>query len=265
MSLLSAETIAAALRRKAEAEAAGVSSPLQAVFVTVAREPQYVHATLRSFLETDPAAALLLPVTLMVGGTDAAYLRPYEEQGLARVVPMTPPEVERMNGFPVPEGKRTHYRYNTNYLRALTAERESGKGLLIFEDDLRFTGDWLRKLTETLQRIDLSTRRDFLLTLYSPFPYESGIDFDAISPDDFYGNQGLYYPPAVVKRMTVFFRLHAVERYGQPGDLAVATFCRLSAIPILRTRHSLVQHEGGVTTGLSPSGPVQHRSPTFVE
>ncbi len=265
MSLLSAETVAAALRRKAAAEAAGVASPLEAVFVTVAREPQYIHATLRSFLQADPAAALLLPVTLMVGGAEAAYLRPYEEQGLARILPMTPPEIERMESFAVPEGKRTHYRYNTNYLRALTVPRDPAQGLLIFEDDIGFAGDWLRKLATALRWIEGAGRKEFLLTLYSPFPYEAATDFDAIVPEDFYGNQGIYYPPAVVKRMAVFFRHLAVERYGQPGDLAVGAFCRAEAVPLLRTRRSLVQHEGVVTTGLSPLGDRQHRSPTFVE
>ena len=265
MSLLSAETVAAALRRKAEAEAAGISSPLEAVFLTVAREPQYIHVTLRSFLEADPAAALLLPVKLVVGGADAAYLRPYEEQGLARIMPMTPPEVERMEGFPVPEGRRTHYRLNTNYLRALTVPRDPAKGLLLFEDDIRFTGDWLRKLTTVLQWIEAARQKEFLLTLYSAFPYESTTEFDTIRPDDFYGSQGLYYPPTVVKRMAVFLRHLAVERYGPSADVGVGLFCREEAIPLLRTRHSLVQHEGMVTTGLSPAGGSQHRSPTFVE
>ena len=265
MSLLSAEVVEAALRRKAEAEAAGISSPLKIAFITVAREPQYIHATLRSFLESDPAAALLLPVTLMVGGAEAAYVRRYEEQGIARIFPMTPPEVARMEGFPVPEGKRTHYRFNTNYLRALMVEREAAKGLVVFEDDLRFTTDWLHKLMAGLQRIEASGQKEFVLTLYSPFPYEGQTDFDALRPEDFYGSQGIYYPSGLVKKMALFLRFFGIDRYAAPVDLAVGAFCRESNTPLLRTRHSLVQHEGVVTTGLSPSGGAQHRSPTFVE
>jgi hypothetical protein len=259
---LASAIIAGALQRRERMTADGVSCPLEAVFLTVDRQPEYIHTTLKSFLETDPAAALLLPVKILVGGPGIPdSLRRYEEEGLARLIPLTMEEWDRMEAFPAPEGKRVHHRYNTNYHRALATERDPGKSLLVFEDDLSFTLHWLQKLVRELERIDPEGGREFMMTLYSSFPFVGHGGLDRVPHGCFYGTQAMYYPRTLVPKLAFFFHFMGVANFGAPGDLVVRGYCEKEGTVLLRTRHSLVQHEGAVTTGLSTG---THRSPTFV-
>ncbi len=262
--LLRPETVHAALERQAALREQGFVCPYQASFLTVAREPEYIHATLQSFLESDPAAALLLPVTLAVGGTDAAYVAPYEEMGLARVRPMTPSEAEEMNTRPVPEGKRVHTRFNTNYHRALTVDVDPRNGLLVFEDDISYTRDWFRKFLELVARNAALQGDGFLFSFYSPHALGDSPEVGAIPTEMFYGTQGVYFPPAMRYDCALHLLWRGVNEYHNPADLILRNFCWANQKPILLSRNSLVQHEGMRTTGLSPDPESCHRSPTFV-
>lgn len=166
--LLSQAAVAAALQRKAEWDAQGVKTPLKASFLTIDRQPEYIHATLKSFLEQDPLAALLLPVNLIVGTTHADYVRPYEEMGLARIFAASEQEARIMEIFPVPDDRRVHYKTVFNYWRSLFLGLAAEDKLLLFEDDVSFTSNWLQKFTVLAKGAHGIKPDDFVLSLYSP-------------------------------------------------------------------------------------------------
>ncbi len=259
--LLEGEAVRAALERKREMEAAGISCPFQASFLTVQREPQYIHATLRSFLESDPLAALLLPVNLLVGGTDADFVRPYEEMGLARIFPLTRGEETRMNLRPVPCGKRVHMRFNTNYHRAMTVGVQEGKGLFVFEDDLSYARGWFGTFLGLRERFPRLREDHFVFPLYSAIPSQTGPELAEIPTIYFYGTQALYFPPEMPGRFAPFLREHGLSNFKEAADIVLREFCRAEGYPVFIPRHSLVQHEGVQSTGLSDAA---HRSPSFL-
>ncbi len=167
-----------------------------------------------------------------------------------------------MNAHPVPEGKRTHHRFNTNYHRALTLGLRPRCGRFVFEDDVSFSRGWFRRVLDLTGRYETLRGDNFAFSLYSPLPLPDGPEIGAMPTVNFYGTQAVYYPPRM--RYDFAFRLRGVgvDCYTQPCDLLLRDFCLEKGRPILLTRHSLVQHEGMVTTGLTDHRC--HRSPTFV-
>lgn len=262
--LITPDAAKAALALKADMQANGVSCPYQASFLTVARQPEYIHATLHSFLERDPLAALLLPVTLAVGGSDAAYVAPYAEMGIARVIPLTPEEETLMNTRPVPEGKRVHMRFNTNYHRALTVGVDPRKSLLVFEDDVSYTTDWFKKFLNLFAHYQELQGDGFLFSLYSPIDTPCESDIGDIEPPYFYGTQGIYYPVGMRYSCSMHLLWRGIQQYSNPADLLIRNYCWANKKRIFLSRHSLIQHEGMRTTGLSPDPEKCHRSPTFI-
>ena len=242
---------------------AGVTCPYKASFITVARQPEYIHATLKSFLESDPLAALLLPVNLLVGGLEAGYVRRYEERGMARVFAMTPEEVEAMESFDAlpAYATRGNYRFNTNYLRGLRTNVGLREPLFLFEDDIRFTRDWFRKFMTSLAEITAREPESPIITLYSAIDYPPERGCHAILTKFFARTQGIYYPPESRGRLTAYFSKFGIETYVKAGDILVRDYCIGAGKSIFVTPHSLVQHEGAVSTGFSDG---RHRSPTFL-
>jgi hypothetical protein len=259
---LTPETVAEALQRQAAMATAGIAAPLDAVFMTVKREPDYIHATLQSFLESDPAAGLLLPVTVLVGNGQADHLRQYQEWGLARVVPMDAEEVAAMDGYEVEAQWRPHFRCAVNYYRCLTAAGGSERARVVFEDDISFARGWLSQLLPQVEEAHRRHGDHFLLSLYSAIPFEGEAASGAMHLPHFWGAQGIYYPASRIERAAAFIAAHGVRRCRNAYDLLIQEFCREEEIPMVALRHSLVQHEGMVGTGVSAQSG--HRSPTFL-
>ncbi|MDE1170827.1 MAG: hypothetical protein PW734_06430 [Verrucomicrobium sp.] len=263
--LLSQAAVAAALQRKAEWDAQGVKTPLKASFLTIDRQPEYIHATLKSFLEQDPLAALLLPVNLIVGTTHADYVRPYEEMGLARIFAASEQEARIMEIFPVPDDRRVHYKTVFNYWRSLFLGLAAEDKLLLFEDDVSFTSNWLQKFTVLAKGAHGIKPDDFVLSLYSPLQIEPGppgfIEMEAVN---FYGAQGIYYPPQVRRKIASYVEANGVRLYTKANDLLLRDYCVTRECPLAVLRPSLIQHEGMITTGLSPHPTKGHRAPSFI-
>lgn len=151
-----------------------------------------------------------------------------------------------------------------NFMRAIdwVAQAPDGWGC-VFEDDVRFTTDWVEKLSHLVQAADLSYAKRWVLSLiyfYQPSDFSNYQDTPCgvqltrwRNPEIFYGAQGLAFPASVAGefgQMLRRARASSIEsiRFDWFGDYAVKAFCRYTRTPLLACHPCLIQHVGDVST-----------------
>lgn len=233
-------------------------SQIAVVFLTCPREPSYLAQTLASFALADARSAQFHAVAVSV---DAEGLECGGELvGLERL---------RWRARTVEESKavaeyHVHRRACANYARALDLGAAAGaRGVLVCEDDVVFRDGWVGMLLDSLNEMQGAGLGEFILSLYSAGEHEGSLRrgrfYSSYPADCFFGTQAVFFSAGELAPVRGIVWDCGVVSPEAPYDLLIRR--RTVAMQHLyTTRCSLVQHIGGVSTGLSCA---LHRSPTF--
>lgn len=195
----------------------------------------YIDNTLKFLTESDWNETNI-PVNLLVGSTNEAYLEPYRDR--FNIVPWDQ------------ESKKLTRDFDVNYLRSLKYQPDDD--LLLCEDDVRLSKSWYKKLTAAIQEIP---QKRYVMSLYSPTDfghkvYNRGKYYRSYAADRFYGTQSIYYPAHIRKEAANFLEKHMKgTEWPKPADVILNSFFRNNDFLYL-TNPTLVQHIGKQTTGL---------------
>lgn len=237
--------------------------------VTVSRPQGYVHQTIASLEETGffghPDN---LPLRLVVGSPDSAYLERYRERAdRFRVEEMS---AEEARGFGLD-------RLYGSQRCALTHSRCLGDGridkkadlVMVMEDDIRFALGWFARLQLIIEDVMRSHPRGWALSLYTPNSdeplvcYRRGEKWLRRNYDfSFFGLQAMVYPRWIAAGFADFVMQNNVLKYVKPCDHLLIDFMKDRGLPILATAPSLVQHIGELSMGVSADF---HQSNSFLD
>lgn len=197
---------------------------MQVAFMTIQRAENYIEKTLASCCRN---ATVRPGIEIYCGSSTSNHLPLRDE-----VVGITP--------FRDWDGMKPHVNHTLNYARTLL---HCGT---IFEDDVAFCPAWdslLRRLIDTIAR----SHKDYVLALYSCYPWDPGEPWREYPVDKFYGTQGMHFSRKVRTELAA----HLLKHIGkEPSDMLLKSFCKENKIPLFAVSRSLVQHMGKVTTGL---------------
>jgi len=221
------------------------------VVVAAPREHPNVHATLAGMLLADPAAARL-PITVVWDSTSAEPFEPYGDA--VRVEPLSVDELGPTF---------SHWRSLFGHLRALRAAPR-GRPVIVLEDDVRFTRQWLAKLARIIDEAS-DAGPDFAVWGYCRLPLRSErawTEYPACEATR--GSLLMYLPAHVVEPMAeAMARSLRLVRPVACDDL-YGHWCRANGARPIVAVPSLVQHVGAA----SVVNPTQRtlgdaRSPVF--
>ncbi|MFZ5805944.1 MAG: hypothetical protein ACOY3I_01870 [Verrucomicrobiota bacterium] len=234
--------------------------------VTALRARPFIHHTMASVTSADATISEHLPIHCFVDADNADFLERYKN--IAQLIPLAPEETEiRAQWTDV----RMAVMYN--FWRCFHWFHDSAKKLLVCEDDISFAPDWIRKLQPIVEDIESKVGDLYALTLYSPYNWPEVIGNDEqpyvfMKKVGFYGSQAMLYSPKARLLMENYLWKEGIEKLCPPADLRVRDGCMAEGIPLLSLTHSLVQHEGYITSGsIREEGDrsFAHRSPTFFD
>jgi hypothetical protein len=221
------------------------SSAVDFAVITVARPTDYIHQLISS-VRAD------LPVRLIVGSPERAYLNKYESSPFIDIIETTPQEWELFRDCSL------HQRAAWNYWRALTfgACSPNPKGLVVFEDDVVPIDDWERRLYGLIDQIEARQSGPYILALYAAAESgltaaDDGAHYVSFPSERFFGNQAIYYPELVREGFAGYLKEHGVDAYTEPHDFLLGDYSQEERIPIFAAIPCLVEHIGEVSTGLA--------------
>lgn len=212
-------------------------------FLTAPREPAYLYQSLSSMLLAD-ASASALTVRLLVDAEDASFVQHLSHHRRA-IVTVSSPEDRSL-----PLGQRV----TRAFIRALR-ESTSGEGLLVAEDDIKFSDNWLTRLNEAIAHAKRRSGERFILSAYSPHRFTA----EPISKYPYgwyFGNQLVCVPSTVRAELASYLERHISQKNG---DLLLGTWVAQASVPTWATVPSLVQHIGRK----SGVGSSWHESPIW--
>jgi hypothetical protein len=198
--------------------------------LTISRPGQnYLGSTLASLCESDWCQ---LPVNLILGSSDERHVSQYRDR--FKVVSWDK------------DSKRIHVNFCLNYIRALRHDHR--EDVVICEDDIEFSRDWLARLLLAVREIPLAK---YVLSLYTAHDLsdqsnERGRHHRAYGARGFWGTQAVFYPGCVRLEIAKYIEDN-IER--KPGDLLIGEWCAKHEC-LYMTQGSLVQHMGEQTSGL---------------
>jgi hypothetical protein len=227
--------------------------------ISVSRPIPYIHDTLQNLMSGGP-----LPVHLMIGNQDNAYVNAYRNSQQVTIHDTTEVESKEL------ENQSLRHKAVWNYSRALNLEHD-GDYLMVIEDDVKFSKGWLPYLHKIL-----TLTGDKLVTLYAPdssdtrstpfdFPkeaFENGLLYAQYPLAKFYGTQAMVYTKKVAKEISEFFQTNIKNGDVRPIDWLVRDFAKIQKTEILCAAPVIAQHMGKITTGLAGR---DHQSHCFVE
>jgi hypothetical protein len=204
------------------------------------RAVNYIHTTIVNFLSVGGANDN--PVSLYVSHPDAKYVALYSDQ------------------FEIVHTDKELVGYD-NFIRVCT-EPSSCEFILILEDDLDFSSDFLDKISHWLTKY-IYVFSNNIVTLYTPYAeinqcLREGKDLWQYPIDGFYGTQALLGTPMIMHECGEFIK--KVERL--PWDMAIKEWLKATNRGLISTVPCLVQHIGVIS---SIHGQHMHTTPGFVK
>ncbi len=192
--------------------------------------PNYLGETLASLQISDWRHSRI-PVNFIMGSENTGHV-PHEFE--ASIVLWQEPR------------SKLHANFTRNYIRALCFH--PGVDLVICEDDVRFSRNWLARLLFAVREIKASK---FAISLYSASnlgakALDCGTWHRRYPARRFYGTQGVFYPAAVRSELAEYLERNIGRR---PGDLLIGEWCHQNKCLFL-TQGSVIQHIGSCSTGL---------------
>ncbi|MCW3053740.1 MAG: hypothetical protein JWN14_2910, partial [Chthonomonadales bacterium] len=220
--------------------------------VTIQREDDYFHATLKSMQTNEH-------LDVFTGSPEAEYLGRYESDERLCIHKVDPQEWESLQELDI------HRRAGWNYWRCLTTSSNRDRGIAIFEDDVLFGKGWRHRMEQVVHAAEKAHGDNFVLSLYCPYGLvaeeaDRGKLICEYTTEIFAGTQAMYYPAKLRCRFAAHLKAYGVDSYRVPHDLLLKDFLAAEGIPLLTTSPSLVQHVGYKTTGLG----FCHQSPFFL-
>jgi hypothetical protein len=205
-----------------------------------ARAVNYVHTTIVNFLSAGGAHDN--QVSLYVSHPDTRYVEVYCNQ--FTIVPA----YENITGY-------------DNFIRACT-EPSACEFLLVLEDDLDFSTDFLPKISQWLTK-HARLLDNNIVTLYTPYVeinqcLREGRELWHYPVEGFYGTQALLGTSTIMHACGEFIK--NVENL--PWDMAIKEWLKATNRGIISTVPCLVQHIGVIS---SVHGQHMHTSPGFVK
>ena len=174
--------------------------------------------------------------------------------------------------------KSTPVNYAYNFQRALNSmkKEEDNSYLILLEDDLEFTENWLIKAQLIINEIE-KKHENYILSLYSPFEdicnLKENISFNKYNNEKdytkFYGSQATIWNKESALDFAKFNETINLNDYNIENDKIdyqidhlISLYANYKGIPIFTTVPSLIQHIGFKTSGLAQ---FMHQSPSFKE
>lgn len=234
-------------------------SDLRLAVMTVNRSPEYIHTTLASLLLSGPFVHCLKGLHLVVGGGEAGYLEHYRHNRRVEVHIPGEQDCRRLREW------TPHQRFCFNYYRCLAVVPADCHGIVICEDDVIFQDRFLETAINAINELEERGVSKYLLDMYIPDSMkprgESGEGKYCVKYDveGYYGTQCIFFPRTVVPEVAWMMQRFGVAEYRAPGDMIVKQYAGMTDT-LYGTRHSLVQHIGVCSTGLSS---FTHCAPTF--
>lgn len=227
--------------------------------MTSPRKESYLERTIQSLAQTgffDQKENW--PVRLLSSTPDTEHLDSYRKDSRFYIEEMTEKESSERIWSAAGEGLRetwTHY-------RCLHPDRVNidSSGVLVLEDDLKFSKTWMKTVSRTVDEIVSLYGRRWLLSLYSPNTKEpleasrAGSRWLSRPYEGFYGSQAILYPLGVRDEYLAYLTAKPLHN---PHDLNLPVVMKDLHIPILTTAPCLVQH--------AELGDGIHRSESFIE
>lgn len=234
--------------------------------LTAPRSPAFIHKTMDSLIQADEKIADFLPIHLFVDADNSAFVQKYDH--ITRRITLNEAEHTIRQQW---DDIRHAVLYN--YWRCLHHFQDSFQNLLVCEDDISFAPRWIQHLLPIIEQIYSEIGELFLLTLYSPYDWpailgpEHTLPYIVMKKMGFYGTQAVLFSPKARVIVEDYLWKEGIEKLNAPADLRVRDCCIEKGIPLLSLVHSLVQHEGYVTSGCTGEAGTRgfaHRSPTFL-
>lgn len=230
--------------------------------LTSPRKVPYLAETLKSLEQTGFFENLdNLPLRLVTTIPDSGYVDAYKNDSRFCIEEMTRRELSERAWRAAGDALRDTW----GHYRCLHHERANpdSSGILVMEDDLRFSKDWMGRLQTLVAELTSIHGRRWLLTLYSPNTkepleaHQAGRLWASRPYNGFYGPQAVYYPLGVRDEYMAYLTGHPIEK---PHDLVLGEVMEALRIPMFTSAPCLVQHME-VSSGSSPV----HRSGSFIE
>ena len=224
---------------------------LTLAILTVNRKPEYIHQTLASLFAADPDVHRLGTIHVMVGSTDASYLRRYGHHERLNIVPLTPAEGEEIRDWHV------HRKFCHNYHRCLTVPMVRKRGIIVCEDDIMLRDHFVSRLLDTIWEMEVEHGlKRYALALFSSHDFENDNSFYrgrlyCSYGYPFFGTQCMYYPRECAAEIAPFLLERGVKTCEAPGDLLVK---QVYGDKMYACCRGLAQHVGDVSTGLGGGG-----------
>eukprot|EP00741_Cyanophora_paradoxa_P007297 tig00001098_g7058.t1 len=242
------------------------------------KNPAYIHQTLASLLLSDPRSGEYA-LHLVVGGTDAEYLKPYAHHPRvkARPAPAPAPALARrrarggrgqVHAMGEEEARSIAHRglrkrATYNYRRPAPAPAPP-RSALGPRRGVVFAEGFFDRLQAAVDAIERAGHAKYILSAYYDFDlgvparfeestgrWEAAAPFAPYAKDPFECTQGMFYPASVVRPLADYMLevFKSPEEHWDPYDVIVEWFHSRTATPLFATSRSLVQHAGSKTTG----------------
>ena len=200
------------------------------VICTSPRPEKYVYRTVNNIKEQ-------IPIHLFANGNDISYLN---ELSLDPRINITQVPFLGTNILP---------NQVENYKRCLSEGYVEGeKGILIFEDDVKFATGWRKRFESVVLDLESKCGEKFALSLFTALPLclPSNLPpehYVSVPSYRFYGLQGMYYPNFVRKELVEYLeKTKKAETINH--DIIIKEYFIESNIPIFVTIPCLVNHIG---------------------
>ncbi|MCP4368493.1 MAG: hypothetical protein GY797_10350 [Deltaproteobacteria bacterium] len=186
----------------------------------------YIHTTIVNFLSA--GGSNNNPVSLYVSHSETTFVDTYSDK--FKIIPAD----SEVNG-------------NQNFIRACT-EPSSSELILVLEDDLEFSSDFVQKLTFWLDRNNQHLKNN-LVTLYTPYIeinrcLDEGKDMWKYPIDAFYGTQALLGSRKLFQECGESIR----GVHGMLWDMAIKEWMKATGRGLVSTVPCFVQHIGVISS-----------------
>lgn len=230
---------------------------LQIAMMASKRARPYAQESLRSMFERDD---IDVPVRVMACNSDPSFLGEWVDDERVQVEKLS--DAEWLGAY---ANYNVCRKISETFLRCLIPATEAGDDLVLLQDDVMFSWDWLKTtralFAEARGRLLLKFQdpeRPVVLSLFSPGKH-LGRD-TPLAPykmQCFYANIGLFFSANCLPGLVELTR----RSLGEMDDMIVKDFLLRGGASLFAVNPSIIQHTGNVST----HGCTDVRSPTFKE
>ncbi len=222
---------------------------LNIVISTCKRENSYIHQLLSTMAL---GSSFNFKINLVVSGQDTSYLDIYKHLPNIKIYKCENTEWDVIKHLP------NKFKASYNYIKCLMINEFENS--LVFEDDVIFQNEWLKKFFICINNIENDGNEKYIFSLFSFNKCNSMKNYFLVPKLSWAGTQAMYYPKSVLKKIQEYLLeiTNSVSRtQKEPSnppflhayDMIIKEYCMLEDIKIYMPVESLVQHIGQITAG----------------